>query len=174
MTLTISKSKTAYLFFAFAAAALVATYSAQRAVLYDTEAYYRFYRSLIDNGITGILSCQSFEPLFCAGSYAFSALTRSESGVHFIWTFLFYIISLRAFLEFWPIFVSENKYSVISLVTFLFVAINYVDPQAVYFLTRQYVASSLLMLGVAYCANNKNPLLPFALACLIHFGALPI
>ena len=31
----------------------------------DTEVYLLFYQKLIDEGITVIQSCQSFEPLFC-------------------------------------------------------------------------------------------------------------
>src|SRR5262245_18848004 len=173
-SLSISKSKTLYLFGALLATLGLAVWAAQRKVVLDTEIYYRFYRTLMADGLTSIFSCQSFEPLFCGGSYVFSSLTGSEVAVHFIWTSLYYVIMLRAFLEFWPRLVSPNRYSVISLATFLFVALNYVDPQAVYFLTRQYVAGSLLTLGVAYCLNKKNPLLPFALASLIHFGAAPI
>ena len=174
VSLSISKSKTAYLFAALVACLMFATYAAQREVMYDTENYYQFYRDLIEHGFTDILSCQSFEPLFCGGSYAFAKLTGSAPAVHFIWAFLFYAITLRAFLELWPHFVSQNKYTVISLITFFFAAINFVDAQQVYFLTRQYVASSLLMLGAAHCANKKSPLLAFAFASLIHFGAAPI
>jgi len=175
VSLRISKTKTFYLIFAFLGALAAATYSAQREVLIDTEVYYSFYTNLIEQGITNVYSCWGFEPFYCAGSYAFATLTQSEAAVHFTWAFLFYAITLRGVLMVWPAFVSEqNVYSVISLVTFLFVSLNYVDPQAVYFLTRQYVAASLLMLGVAKSVTNRSPVIPFACAVLIHFGALPI
>ena len=174
LSLRISKSKTLYLFAAFFAALAATTVAAQREVLSDTEVYYFFYRSLIDNGITSIFSCQAFEPLFCGGSYVFASLTGSQAAVHFLWAFVFYITMLRAFLALWPVLIPESRYTLISFATFLFVSLNYVDPEAIYFLTRQYVAASLLMLGVVRIVHKRSPLISFALAFLIHFGSLPI
>jgi len=173
-SLSISRSKGTYLALSLLAILAIALYGAQREVEYDLEVYFFFYRSLIEEGITSVVSCQSFEPLFCVGSFVFSEFTGSELATHFIWTCLFYLVTLRAFLLFWPLFVPDNRYSVISFIAFVFISINYVDPQAVYFLTRQYVASSLIMLGIARYANNKSPTFSFILAALIHFGALPI
>ena len=173
--LTISKTKTLYLIFGLLAALIMATWAAQSEVVSDTERYYAFYRHLMTSGITSIFSCQSSEPLFCVGSYAFASLTGSEPAVHFIWVFLYYAVTLRAFLLFWPLFLPQyNKYSVVSLLTFMFVALNYVDAQATYFLTRQYVAAAFLMLGAAHCARQKNPLIAFACAAMIHLGSIPI
>jgi hypothetical protein len=172
--LTISKTKTLYLIFGVLAALAMTTWASQRDVLSDTANYYSFYRHLLTSGITSIFSCQSFEPLFCGGSYALVSLTGSEAAVHFIWVFLYYAVTLRAFLLLWPLFIPQYTYTVLSLLTFMFVALNYVDAQAVYFLTRQYVAAAFLMLGAVHCARQKNPIIAFACATMIHLGSLPI
>jgi hypothetical protein len=68
----------------------------------------------------------------------------------------------------------EYKFRFVAILYFAFISINYVDPQIVFFLTRQYVASAFIVLGFAKIATEKNPSISFLAATLIHFGAFPI
>jgi hypothetical protein len=172
--LIFSKSKLIFFISVVPIILLLGYWASLREVTVDTEVYYLFYESIINYGWVGPQSCQSFEPLFCATSYFVSSLTDSPMLTHFFWVILFYGVTLKSFLIFWRICLPNSPYSFISLICFIFVSINYIDPQIIYFLTRQYVASSFLVLGLAYVAVDKNPKFPLIIALLIHFGSIPI
>lgn len=140
----------------------------------DTKVYFLLYQNLIDEGITGIQSCQSFEPIFCGISLAVGYAFDSNVLVQYFWVFLYFTITLRAFSILYGLAFPENKFRFVAVLYFAFIAINYVDPQIVFFLTRQYVASAFLMLGFAKIAVDKNPSIDFLTATLVHFGAFPI
>jgi hypothetical protein len=137
----------------------------------DTAVYLLFYEDLINTEFNGLESCQSFEPLFCTASYLLSHIFQYSLAVHYAWAFLFFIItyfSLSILID------NSFKYVWTKTIIYIFISINYVDPQIVFFLTRQYVASSLLTLGIALFISNRSPVIPFLSAALIHFGSTPI
>ncbi len=140
----------------------------------DTTVYLNFYQNLIDQGFIGIQSCQSFEPIFCGLSLAAGYALDSNLLVQYFWVFLYFATTLKAFSILYGLVWPDYKFRFVAVLYFAFISINYVDPQIVFFLTRQYVASAFLMLGFARIANDKNPSICFLLATLIHFGALPI
>lgn len=140
----------------------------------DTKVYLLFYQNLIDEGIVGIQSCQSFEPIFCGLSLAAGYASDSNVFVQYFWVFLYFATTLRAFSILYEVVSPEYKFRFVAILYFAFIAINYVDPQIVFFLTRQYVASAFLMLGFAKIATDKSPSISFLAATLIHFGAFPI
>ena len=140
----------------------------------DTEVYLLFYQKLIDEGIIGIQSCQSFEPLFCGLSLVASYALGSSILTQYFWVFLYFSVTLRAFSLLYGLAFPDNKFRFVAVLYFAFIAINYVDPQIVFFLTRQYIASAFLMLGFAKIAGDKNPSINFLIATLIHFAAFPI
>ena len=140
----------------------------------DTVFYLLFYQSLIDEGIIGIQSCQSFEPIFCSLSFVAGYVVNSNVLVQYFWVFLYFTTTLKAFSLLYGFASPNYKFRFAAVLYFAFISINYVDPQIVFFLTRQYVASAFLMLGFARIATDKNPSICFLLATLIHFGALPI
>jgi EpsG family len=140
----------------------------------DTEVYLYFYQNLISEGISGIQSCQSFEPIFCSLSFAVGQISQSEHIVQYFWAFVYFSVTLKAFSVLYSLINPNYKYNFAAIVFFVFISVNYVDPQIVFFLTRQYVASAFLMLGIARIATNKSPHLSFSAAILVHFGALPL
>lgn len=140
----------------------------------DTEVYLLFYQRLIEDGIVGIQSCQSFEPLFCGTSFIVGNIFGSNVLVQYFWVFIYFLTSFKAFTIFYNIIHFDYKFKFDAALYFAFISINYVDPQIVFFLTRQYVAASFLMLGFAMVASKRNPLLSFGAAILMHFGSFPI
>jgi hypothetical protein len=141
---------------------------------FDTQVYLHFYQNLIDEGLVGIQGCQSFEPIFCGVSLGLGHVSSSNIFVHYFWVFLYFLVTLKAFTILYCAVFPGYKINYAAIIFFIFVAINYVDPNAVFYLTRQYVASAFLMLGFAKIVAGKNCSFSFILAILIHFGALPI
>ncbi|CAN1499023.1 EpsG family [Burkholderiaceae bacterium] len=140
----------------------------------DTEVYLLFYQKLIDNGIVGIQSCQSFEPVYCGLSFTAGYISNNIFFVHYFWVFIYFSTTFRAFSILYNLVSPKYKFRFVAVLFFTFIAINFIDPQIVFFLTRQYVASAFLMLGFAKIATDKNPSISFIIATLIHFGAFPI
>lgn len=172
-----AKIKTANLFyfcFVILLLVLIAAYSVSREVIGDTQVYYDFYNSLIAEGLHNAEDCKSFEPLYCAGSYAIAKITRADWLTHYVWILIYFSAVFFAFQKFWSGFNSASKFGITSFVAFFLISINYVDPQAVSFLLRQYVASSLLVIGISFLMQERNPTVHLLLAILIHFGALPL
>ena len=139
----------------------------------DTQVYLLFYEQSILNGLVSINSCQSFEPLFCVISFFVGRIFNSSLIVHLFWVFLYYLLSTLSFLKIYNLIGVKNYYSNF-LFYLIFALINFTDPHIIYFLTRQYVASAIVIFGVVRIIENKNPIAPFFLAFLIHFGVAPI
>lgn len=174
LSLRINKYKTVFLLFGLAFIALISTYSLSREVASDSKVYYNFYENLIQNGLHSIQGCQSFEPVYCVGSYAIAYIAGKDWLTHYAWIFVYYSVTLFAFIKFWDGVNSKVRYSFLSFLMFVFITINYVEPLQVSFLLRQYVSSAFLLLGVAEMMRKKNPVIACILAALIHFGSIPI
>ncbi len=170
----ISANKSIFSLFAIPVVLVLGYWASLHEVVSDTEVYYLFYRSLINNGLIGVRSFQSFEPLFAVISYVISYITQSEQITHYLWSVLYFFITLKALLLLWPNNLTERRYSFLALICFILASINYTDPQIVYFLTRQYVASSFIVLAIALITVGKSPVYALIFASLIHFGSVPI
>lgn len=153
----------------------LAEYSTSRDVFGDIQVYYRFYDMLAKGTATSIaIGCSSFEPGYCGGSYIFRHATGSAANTHLAWVAAYYLITFAAIRDFWLHFFGTRRVGGLFMLVFMFVALNYVEPQQISYLVRQYVASALVMFGLGRVVVGRNPLLWCVLAMSIHFGSAPI
>lgn len=133
--------------------ALLVFYGDSGPIVFDKAVYRDFFSFLVklqDPITLDLEMCHAFEPFFCFFSYSLTYILKSDVLIHYVWSFIYYICTTLSFLIFWHYLVDKKLYSLKSFVALCFALIFFVDPVAVLFLTRQYVASSLLMLMLAF------------------------
>ena len=99
----------------------------------DTVTYLDFYQSVLTNGIGGRNGCQSFEPVFCVLSFIAVNAFHSPLVTQYFWVFLYFIITFKAFSIFYGLMGPKNNHTFVSTLFFIFICINYVDPQIIFF-----------------------------------------
>lgn len=140
---------------------LLVFYGDSEPTLSDKAVYRDFFSylsTLQDSVPYNLEACHSFEPFFCYFSYFLSYLLKSDTVVHWVWVYIYYIFTALTFLIFWHSLVGKQLYSPKSFLALSFVLIFFVDPVALFFLTRQYVAASLLMLMLSFALLGSNVL----------------
>jgi hypothetical protein len=168
-------------FFYLSSAAFVITllvfYGDSGAIVSDKAVYrdfFSFLAALKDSVPYNLETCQSFEPFFCFFSYFLSYILKSDTLVHWAWGFIFYILTTLSFLILWHYLVGKRIYNLKSFCALCFVLIFFVDPMALFFLTRQYIASSFIMFMLVFALSGSHVIaLMSKIAALgIHFFSI--